>query len=157
MALEFDTAGFTLKYCLETTAGTRPTSGYTEINDIVSLSAIGLQQNTADVTPINETVAHRYIETLPDTGGSYTITANFTSSFISNWDSLRSSAQTGWAGGKALWFEIVFPADSGMTDSFYFSGMPGEVGVPEISVGNAFQGEVTVVIREVVGYDTAST
>ena len=157
MALEFDTAGFSLKYAVEATAGTRPTSGYTTIGDIVSLSSIPLTQNTADVTTIDETVAHRYIETLPDAGGTYTLTANFTTAFQTNWEALRTAAQTGWTAGKATWFEVVFPSDSGMTDSFYFSGQPGQIGLGEISVGNAYQLEMSIVINEIDGLDAAST
>ena len=157
MALEFDTAGFSLKYAVETVAGTRPTSGYTSIGDIVSLSSIPLTQNTADVTTIDETVSHRYIETLPDVGGTYSLTANFTSAFQTNWGLLRTAAQTGWASGLATWFEVVFPADSGITDSFYFAGQPGQIGLGEISVGNAYQLEMSIVINDVEGLAAAST
>ena len=34
MALEISTAGVSLKYCVETTAGTRPTASYTGISGI---------------------------------------------------------------------------------------------------------------------------
>lgn len=157
MALEFDTAGFTLKYAIEATAGTRPTTGYTEIKNIVSLNDINLQQNTADVTTIDETVAHRYIETLPDTGGTYTLTANATTEFQTAWQTLRTAAQTGWTTGKRCWFEVVFPADSGYTDSFYFAGQPGPIGLGAINVGEAYQVEMSLVINEIEGLAAAST
>lgn len=156
MALEFSTAGFKFLYGVETTAGTKPSS-FVALSDVVSLSEYSLQQQTADVTTIDQTVAHQYIEVLPDPGGTYTLTANLTSAFKTAWTSLRTNAKTAWASGLSYWFEVKYPADSGYTDSFFFTGMPGELGAPAVEVGNATQGSVTIVVREVKGFSTAST
>ena len=50
MALEFNTIGVKVNYCVETTAGTRPTSGYTNIPDIKSIPDINLTPSNIDVT-----------------------------------------------------------------------------------------------------------
>lgn len=155
MALEFSTAGFHLLYGVESTAGTKPTS-FTEIENVVSLNEISLEQQVADVTTIDQTVAHQYIEVLPDPGGTYSLTANFTSEFKTAWTAARTAAKTAWASGLSTWFEIKFPADSGYTDSFFFTGMPGQMGAPAVEVGNATQGSVTIAVREIKGYSTAS-
>lgn len=155
MALEFSTAGFHLLYGVESTAGTKPTS-FTEIENVVSLNEISLEQQVVDVTTIDQTVAHQYIEALPDPGGTYSLTANFTSEFKTAWTAARTAAKTAWASGLSTWFEIKFPADSGYTDSFFFTGMPGQMGAPAVEVGNATQGSVTIAAREIKGYSTAS-
>ena len=154
MALEFSTAGFKFLYATETTAGTKPSS-FVEIVDVVSLSEISLEQQVADVTTINQTVAHQYIETLPDPGGIYSLTVNLTSSFKTTWTTARSAALTAWAAGKATWFEVKFPTTSGYTDAFFFTGIPGQLGSPAVEVGNATQGTVTIAVREIKGYSTA--
>ena len=154
MALEFSTAGFKFLYATEATAGTKPSS-FTEIPDVVSLSELSLAQQTADVTTINQTVCHQYIEVLPDAGGTYSLTVNLTSSFKTLWTTLRTAAATAWAAGKATWFEIKYPATSGYTDAFFFKGMPGQLGAPAVEVGTATQGSVTIAIKEVQGFATA--
>ena len=50
MALEFNTIGIRLKYCTESSAGTRPTSGYTEIPDIKALPEIAMTPSNLEVT-----------------------------------------------------------------------------------------------------------
>ena len=54
MALEFNTIGVKLKYAVETSAGTRPTSGYTQIPDIKSTPAIDINPNKIEVTNLED-------------------------------------------------------------------------------------------------------
>ena len=59
MAGEMTTAGIKLKYIVEATAGTRPTSGYTEIPDVISLPAMDSAPEALECTPLSETVWKR--------------------------------------------------------------------------------------------------
>ena len=61
MALELNTIGIKLKYCVETTAGTRPTSGYTEIPDIKDTPNFDFNPSKQQVTNLSDSV-HRYKE-----------------------------------------------------------------------------------------------
>lgn len=122
MALEFSTAGMTLKYCVETTKGTRPTTGYTEIPEVKSIPSFGDEPNALQTTPLNATKYHTYTEGLRDTGGAWGITVNDCPTFRTAWSALMT-AVAGLTGGKACWFEIVYPADANM-DSFYFTADP---------------------------------
>ena len=54
MALEFNTIGVKLKYCVETSAGSRPTTGYTEIPDIKSTPAIDINPAKLQVTNLTD-------------------------------------------------------------------------------------------------------
>ena len=54
MALEFNTIGVKVKYCVETTAGSRPTSGYTEIPDIKSTPSIDMNPAKIQVTNLQD-------------------------------------------------------------------------------------------------------
>ena len=157
MALEFSTAGFKLKYAVETVAGTRPTSGYTDIPDVVSLAAMNSAPSAIDVTPLAETYKHRYIPGLSDDGGTYEVTANQTTTFQTAWDTLVSAAASGFASGYATHFEIVFPSSSGYTDSFYFTGLPSATGFAGAEVDQAYQGAAYITTNTIEGFATAST
>lgn len=122
MANEFSTAGMTLKYCVETTAGARPTTGYTEIPEVKSMPSYGDEPNALQTTPLNATKYHTYIEGLRDPGGAIAFTVNDCPTFRTAWTTLIT-AVAGLTGGKACWFEICYPTASSM-DSFYFTGDP---------------------------------
>lgn len=120
------TAGMIVKYCVETTAGTRPTTGYTEIPGVKALPALGDEVNTLQTTPLSATRNHTYIAGLADPGGSIQLTVNDYPAFRTAWSALVEAAE-GLTGGKQMWFEYAYPANSGM-DSFYIQAMPHELG-----------------------------
>ena len=47
-----------------------------------------------------------------------------------------TSYETAKAAGKATWFTIVVP---GLTESFYFTGNPSNMGLPETSVSSVLE------------------
>ena len=83
MANEISTAGITVKYAVETTSGTRPTTGYTSIPNIKNIPEFNPQPSALDVTDLSDTTWKRYIAGLKDPGGALGFTANFTSAFNS--------------------------------------------------------------------------
>ena len=105
MANELSTAGILVKYKVEATAGTRPTSAYTTIPNIVSTGEINSSPESLEVTDLSDTVWRRYIPGLKDPGGAITFTANLTSSFKTAWETLVTAANTGLAANKSCWFE----------------------------------------------------
>lgn len=147
MANELSTIGITFGYAVETTAGTRPTTGFTHFNDITSIGEITGEPETIEVTNLLDTW-HRYIEGLKDSGESVPIGANFTKAFLTAWTAARTAAVAGKALDKACWWEV------GVTGfgKFYFAGIPAEVGLPEIGVGEAFAGEVNITINDIAGW-----
>lgn len=156
MANEISTAGITVKYAVETTAGTRPTSGYTSIPNIKNIPEFNPQPSALDVTDLSDTTWKRYIAGLKDPGGALGFTANFTSAFKTAWATLVSAFATGQAASPALatWFEILVP---GMAQSFYFAGMPQELGLPEAGVDQVLEGDAYIVPNQFHGWDTSST
>ena len=50
MALEFNTIGIKIGWASETTKGSRPTSGYTNIPDIKEIPEINMTPSNLDVT-----------------------------------------------------------------------------------------------------------
>lgn len=152
MALEMNTIGAKLKYKVEATAGTRPTSGYTQIPDIKSIPEIQLSPSQLDVTNLEDEFK-RYIPGVKDPGSDFSFTANMTASLKTAWASLCTAAETAYASGKSTWFEISIPN----FDSFYFAGNPTELGMNGMSVDAVFEAALHIVPNEIGGWATAST
>lgn len=136
MAINLSTAGIQLLYCVESTKGTRPTSGYTRIYGAKSTPSLNPSPETLETTTLDETEYKTYIDGLKDLGGALEFTFNLTEDLVNAWDTLMSSYETGKAEGKATWFTIVVP---GLTESFYFTGNPSNMGLPETSVSSVLE------------------
>lgn len=153
MALELSTAGVSLKYCVETTAGTRPTASYTAVPNIKETPDFNPEPSTLEVTDLSDTVWKRYIAGLKDPVGALSFTANLTSAFKTAWETLVSAYETGIASSKATWFEINVPT----VGSFYFAGIPSELGINGMSVDAVAEVSVYITPNKIHGWDTAST
>lgn len=153
MALELSTAGVALKYAAESTAGTRPTTGYTAVPNIKETPDFNPEPSTLEVTDLSDLIWKRYIAGLKDPGGALSFTANLTSAFKTAWETLVSAYTTAIATNKATWFEINVPT----VGSFYFSGIPSELGINGMSVDEVAEISVYVTPNQIHGWDTAST
>lgn len=136
MAINLSTAGVQLHYAVEVTAGTRPTTGYTRIYGAKTTPSLNPSPETLETTTLDETEYKTYIDGLKDLGGALEFTFNLTEDLIDAWDTLMSKYETGKASGKATWFTIVIP---GLTESFYFTGNPSNMGLPETSVSSVLE------------------
>ena len=126
MANAVSTAGMLVKYAAEATAGTRPTSGYTEIPGVKALPALGDEVNTLQSTPLSATKNHTYIAGLADPGGAIQLTVNDYPAFRTAWNAFVTAAEA-LSDGKQMWVEYAYPEGSGL-DSFYFPCMPHALG-----------------------------
>ena len=156
MALEFSTAGISIKYCVAAATGTtKPTSGYTEIPNIKGIpDTLNPEPGTIQVTDLSDLEWHRFIPALKSMGGSLALTANYTQAFKTAWTTLKSAADAAFASDKLTWFEIVVPK---MNASFYFAGMPSELGFPGAEVDEAFGGSVYITPNLITGWGASST
>ena len=55
MANELSTAGVSVQYCVETTAGTKPTTGFTVIPNIKSIPDLNPEPSSLEVTDLSDT------------------------------------------------------------------------------------------------------
>lgn len=136
MAIDLSTAGVQLLYAAETTAGTRPTSGYTRIRGVKSTPSLNPAPDTLETTTLDELEYKTYIDGLKDLGGALEFTFNLTEELITNWGTLMTTYTTAKASGKAIWFEILVP---GLTNAFFFTGNPSEMGLPETEVNSVLE------------------
>ena len=152
MALEFNTIGVKLGYAVEASAGTRPTTGYTNIPDIKNLPAIDLNPSKLEVTNLVNRYK-RYIAGVMDAGDDIAVTANLTASLKTLWASMVSAASAAWASQKSTWFEISIPN----FDSFYFAGIPTEMGVNELGVDAVAEASLHIIPNQIAGWAAKST
>ena len=152
MALEFNTIGVQLGYKVEATAGTFPTSGFTKIPDLKTIPGAELTPSKLDVTNLTDKY-RRYITGVLDAGDSFDITGNLTASLKTAWATLVSTAASAWASNKATWFEISIPN----FDSFYFAGIPTEMGFNEMGVDAVAEASLHIIPNQIKGWAAAST
>lgn len=131
MSARLSTAGMFLAYVAETTAGTRPTSGYTVIPEIKSMPSFNPAPNTIDSTTLLETEYMTYVQGLKDLGGALEYTANLTDDLYTAWSTLLTAYSTAKAAGKAIWFAVIHPD---LSVSTFFTGEPAPIGWNEASV-----------------------
>lgn len=148
--MELSTNGIRLYYAPETTAGTQPTTGWTEIPDLTVIPSVGSTPDTIEVTPLSETEYKRYIKGLKDTGVAQ-LTANMTEEFLSAWDTLQEAYDTATDGGKAIWFLVVHPK---LSKSFAFTGEPDDIPLPESGSNQAWQPSPSIVVNRTKGWIT---
>ena len=152
MALEFNTIGVKIGYVVETSAGTRPTSGLTNIPDIKSIPAMQLTPSKLEVTNLVDKYK-RFITGVLDAGDDIALTANLTASLKTVCASLVSAANSAWASGKSTWFEISIPG----FDSFWFAGIPTEMGFNEMGVDAVAEASLHIIPNQIAGWAAAST
>ena len=153
MAQELSTAGVLLKYAVESTAGTRPTTGYTQVPNIKSIPDFNPEPESLEVTDLSDTEWRRYIPGLKDPGGALAFTANLTTGFKTAWEALVTAFETAKASNKATWFEIYVPSFG----SFYFAGYPSPLGMTAMDVNAVLEIEAYVTPNQIEGWSTSST
>lgn len=132
MSQRISTAGMYLCYCVETTAGTRPTSGYQIIPEIKTMPSFNPAPNNIDSTTLLETEYMTYVKGLKDMGGALEYGANLTDDLIEFWETLLSAYDTAAADGKAMWFAVVHPK---LAKATFYKGEPAPIGFNEAAVG----------------------
>ena len=81
MALEITTVGAQVKYAIETTAGTRPTSGYTVLPNVSSAPEMSMDVDALDASDITDEIT-RYAKGRQDPGSDAEFTLNHTEAVI---------------------------------------------------------------------------
>jgi hypothetical protein len=107
--INLSTAGIHLGYAIEETAGTRPTSGYTDLPGVKSTPSLNPSPDTLDATTLNDSEWKVYIQGLKDLGGNLEFTFNLTQALLDTWDSLMTAYEAGITTGKNCWFMINIP------------------------------------------------
>lgn len=151
MANELSTCGIEIKYAVETTAGTKPSTGFVKIPNIKNIDGMNAEPSQYEVTDLSDLEYKRYIPALKDMGGNIELTVNLTPAFKTIWETLVSASETAKASGKATWFEFVIP---GFDDAFWVAGIPNDLGFPNVGTDSVLEGNVYITPNQVDGWAT---
>ncbi|MBS6475123.1 MAG: hypothetical protein KH354_03975 [Clostridiales bacterium] len=154
MAIDLNSAGVSLQYAPETTAGTRPTTGYIAIKGLKSIPELDPKPETHDTTTLDAKKYKTYISGLKDPGGALQFSANNTEEFHSQWETLMDAYETAKETGKSIWFVVVIP---GLTRAFYLSGEPAELGLSAIEVDSVLEINPYITPNNIHGWDAKPT
>lgn len=149
--IDLSTAGVTVNYAVEATAGTRPTSGFSAIAGIKSIPDINPEPSNIETTTLDELEWRTYIPGLKDPGGALAFGANNTEAFQTDWAALVEAAEEAKESGKAMWFAIIIP---GLTKAFYFAGTPSPLGLSAIEVDSVLEVDAYVSTSNIEGWAT---
>lgn len=139
--IQLSTAGVTLWYATEATAGTRPSTGFIKISEIKSIPELNPEPDNLETTTLEETEWRTYIPGLKDPGGALQFTANLTEVSMGEWETLVEAYETAAADNKATWFVIVVP---GLTKSLFFTGQPSPMGMPAMEVSSVLEANLYI-------------
>jgi hypothetical protein len=153
MALELTTVGAYVAYAVESTAGTRPTTGFTQIPNITTAPEIGLSTNALDASDLADLIT-RYVPGRQDPGGAVQFEANNTDAFQTAWGALKTAADAAYATGKQTWFAYVLP---NAANSFYFSAIPQQLGTGALDGDAVHTVSPEVIVTGVAGWATKPT
>ena len=128
MGIALSTIGIKVSYAVETTAGARPTTGYTHIPDLKSIPSINPEPGTEDATTFDNLEYTSYIETLKDLGGALEISANFTQELFDIWETMVDAYDEAIATGKRTWFAFDIP---NFDKAAFLPVTPSRMGIPE--------------------------
>ena len=134
MSERFSTAGMYLAYCVESTAGSRPTSGYTTIPEVKSIPSFNPSPEGIESTTLSETEYKTYVKGLKDLGQALEFNANMTDDLDTAWGTLISAYNSAIAAvpAKAVWFCVAHPK---LAKATFFTGDPAGIGLNEATVG----------------------
>lgn len=154
MGIALSTAGVTFGYAVETTAKTRPTTGYTLIPDIKEVPEMNPEPETLETTVLSETEYKTYIEGLKDLGGALSFLANFTEELETVWVELVAAYKSAKAEGKSVWFEVKHP---GLDKSVFFAGQPSAMGLPAMGVNAVLETNLYITPTNAPVWETKTT
>lgn len=154
MGIAINTAGVTFGYAVETSKGTRPTSGYTLIPSVKEIPEMNPEPENLETTDLSCTEYKTYIEGLKDLGGALSFLANFTEELEEVWGELVEAYKTAIASGLATWFEIKHPK---LEKSVFFTGQPSAMGLPAMSVNSVLETNLYITPTNAPAWETKST
>lgn len=139
--VDISTAGIIVAYAFETTANTRPATGWTHIPGIKSIPSLNEQPNMIDTTTLDELTTRVGVPGLKGLPTGTNFTASWTDALIKQWADVMSKYETAKSSGKQMWITVVVP---GITDAFYFSAIPSALDLPAAGVEAAAEIDIYI-------------
>lgn len=147
------TVGAKVAYAVETTAGTRPTTGYVVIDGLIEAPDVDLSTDTLDASTLADTIT-RYIPGRQDPGAEKVFSAFNTKDFRDDWDTFVSAVQTGLAAGKETHIAYIVEGD---TEAFFWTGVPLPLGHGGLGNNDTVKCSPKIICTGFTGYETKPT
>lgn len=142
------TLGITFGYGVEAEAGTKPTA-FTKLTRINSIGGINIEPEQIDASALEDLIT-RNVAGRSDTGGTVTITVNFTEETKAEWKKVISDYEA-LTDGKQMWFETIVP---GFADAFFVVAQPPkQIPQPEIGQNELLTIEMNLTIEDYKGME----
>lgn len=154
MAIDLSSAGVSVNWAVESSAGEMPTTGFTKLTGIKAIPDINPEPSSLETTTLDATEWKTYIPGLKDPGGALAFTANNTEAFQTEWAALVGAASTGSDTGLATWFAIIIP---GLTKAFMFSGDPSPLGLSAVEVDSVLEVDAYITPTAISGWGATPT
>ena len=152
--IDLSTAGVSVQYAMETSAGTRPTTGFTALTGITAIPDINPEPGSLETTTLDELEWRTYIPGLKDPGGALAFSANNTEQFQTEWAAMVEEYDEGSATNLSMWFAIVVP---GLTKAFYFAGVPSPLGRSAVEVDSVLTVDGYITPTSIAGWEAKPT
>lgn len=127
--LPLSTIGVKVSYCVETSTGVRPTSGYKVLSGIYSTPSFNIAPNTTDAGDFSNEKFTTKLQLLSELPDNLEFGMRFGEQSATDWNDLVSAYETGIATSKETWFCIDIPKYS---KSIFITGRPSALGMPEL-------------------------
>lgn len=141
MGLSITSIGVKISYAVETTANTRPTTGYIHIPDLKDFPEIDSAPETTETTTFDNLYTTTYTDLLKDLGGAITITANFTIAMVKVWREMYDKYLEAKASGRRVWLAIDIPD---FDEAGFLTVNPSIIGIPAIGFNSLIEKNVYV-------------
>lgn len=142
------TLGITFGYGTEEAAGTKPTT-FKQLHRINAIGGITIETEQIDFSALEDELT-RYGKGRGDTGGSFSVTVNFTPETKKEWAGLITEFKA-LEDGKRMWFETIIP---GFEESFFVVAQPpSAIPQPEIGQNELLTIEMNLTIEEYKGME----
>ena len=120
------------------------------MNRINAIGGITIDPEQIDASALEDEIT-RYVKGRADTGGTWTVTVNYTDETAKEWEDLIT-AYKALTGGKRMWFEVV---SKDLTKGFFVIAQPPEsIPMPEVGQNELLTIEMNLTIEEYKGTDT---
>lgn len=149
MLAGLSTLGVTLSYGVENVADTKP-STFTLLNRINSIAGITLSAETIDASAL-EDLAERSVAGRQTSGGTWSVTVNYTDETATEWLNLIEAYNTAQNNSLRMWFQVSHPT---LAQSFFVAAQPPQViPMPGFDQNGLLTVEFTLTIDEYIGTD----
>lgn len=130
--IPLSTIGVKISYAVETTAGTRPTTGYTHLVGLMSTPDFSVAPNTADVTSFDNLEYTSKLKLLKDIPDNLEFGMRFGQEAYDTWETMVSAYEAGIetsTGRLDTWYCIEIP---NFDKAIFIKGEPSHIGLPSM-------------------------